>query len=97
MKDEKTILSTHLISFEGVHSNLPNDPVTSSIKPRPSSSGTSVFAASAQHKNESQNHRVHKMVNDNDSDLRSNFKPPELGALLWAFSYCNASEVESEA
>lgn len=45
MNDENTILSTHLISFAGDDSKLLSDPETSSIKPRPSSSGTSVFKA----------------------------------------------------
>lgn len=40
------MLSTHLISVEDDDSKLFSDPAMSSIKPRPSSSGTSVFAVS---------------------------------------------------
>jgi hypothetical protein len=46
LKDENTILSTHLISFVGNDNNLPTEPATSSMNPIPSSSGTSVFPVS---------------------------------------------------
>lgn len=46
LKDENTMLSTHLISCVEDDSSLAGEPETSSIKPRPSSSGTSVLAAS---------------------------------------------------
>lgn len=41
------MLSTHLISFEEEEDNLLREPVTSSIKPKPSTSGTSALIESA--------------------------------------------------
>lgn len=43
--------STHLISLGGDDNKLVSEPVTSSMKPKLSSSGTSVFAESTSHQN----------------------------------------------
>lgn len=96
LNDEKTMLSTHLISSDGEFINFLREPGTSSMKPRHSSSGTSVFGLSVSEKRPElypfavHGKRIYK------SKTYSTLKPPGVWALFSAASYCKASVVDRE-